>query len=55
MANMVWLNECCKICGGNMYLEVGDYGKLYRKCLMCSRAVEIKRGRKRLKKLAGVR
>ena len=52
-AQTVWLNEKCRHgrCGGDLYLERNAFGRLKKKCLLCSREFELtKKQLKDLKK-----
>jgi hypothetical protein len=52
-ARMVWLNEKCRHgkCGGDLYVDRDAFGRVKKKCLLCSRAFELtKRQLKEIKK-----
>ena len=50
----VWLKEYCRVCGGNIYVNLEDYGRLSRKCLQCGREFKLIRGARKIKRLIGV-
>jgi hypothetical protein len=37
--NSIWIREKCPRCGGNLYVEREEYGRLAIKCLMCARTI----------------